>query len=238
LGSPLVVKGVGEDNANKKFVYAMNLHFAGSEESLIFTRGEKKEKWTSKKGEIKQVLLTPNGSVDGILLKDFSAVRFPPISSDQAKLLFPGTPVEVGGPTAENQIESSMILIPGRDWVFVAGDNHQHINVGVPPGMVRDTPDQIAELPPGAPAEAVLPTEKALKPVTKKGKIDTILRSPSGLADTLIFSDGTVAKLSPKVSPTVVDKLRKGDFVRVAGDGGRYPLGTALQASDITRQAS
>jgi hypothetical protein len=237
LGASLTVNGVGEESGGKKFVYAMNLHFTGNahDTPLIFTRGPDHEKWTFKKGEIKQVLLTPNGTVDGLLLKDLSAVRFAPIAPDQTKLFFPGTPIQVGGPTVENQMRTSMILITGRDWVFFADNSNHHTNVGVPPGMVRDTPDKIAELPPRAPASSAdaPPADLALKPMTKKGKIDAILRTPNGMADTLILSDGTMAKLSPKISPSLVSQLREGESVRVAGSGGHYPQGTALRADEI-----
>ena len=116
IGEPIRVDGVGTPLANQKFIEAMDV-LRPDQTSLISTRSGFGETWKSKIGTVRQVLLTPQGQVDGVLLTDRSAIRFYPVPGAQVSSLVPGTAVKAAGPQLANQLRTSLLLLTSKDRV-------------------------------------------------------------------------------------------------------------------------
>ncbi|WP_295984691.1 hypothetical protein [uncultured Variovorax sp.] len=77
-----------------------------------------------------------------------------------------------------------------------------------------------AQMPPPPPAGVVPPPPLAAAPeagMTTQGRVAQWLVNPNGEADGLLLADGTQVAFPPHLSASVMQMLRPGDTVRVAG---------------------
>jgi hypothetical protein len=242
IGQKIFVQGFGEGVPNGKVIYGMKITADGSSSQLITASGVNGEKWAEKQDKVKQALLTPNGEVDGVLLSDGSSVRFPPASLDQAKLLTKGTSVSAAGPEAQSQVRTPFLMVSKGQRVLYFPPTAQkagstpgtgpNSDFQGPPGMVPDNANEIAVKAPvwNPPAKDL----SALKPMNvAHAGVQALLRAPDGSVDKVVLGDGTVVTVPPNSTGVVPPSLKEGNAIAVMGKGGKYPLGTAIQAESI-----
>jgi hypothetical protein len=206
-GERIYVQGVGTINHDVKYIVAADLQ-GRNQQPIIEARGNSGEKWKDREGTVKQLLLTPGGEADGVLLTDDSAVRFDPVPTNRLTALRPGMPLKVAGPSVEDQLHAGLIYLPRAQRIV-------DLNVIRPPGPRVDA----------AGAAAV--------PLEDTSQIMTFLRAPRGEIETIVLADGTVVKIPPHLQ-YAASKLKAGQDVKVTGNGGRYLEGAAMTADSIS----
>jgi hypothetical protein len=206
-GERIYVQGVGTINNGTQYIEATNLQ-GPNQEPILLARGSAGETWKDREGNVKQLLLTPGGLADGVLLTDDSAVRFDPVPANRLTALKPGMPLKVAGPFVEDQLHAGLIYLPRAQRIV-------DLNVLRPPGPQTEE----------AGAAAV--------PLEDKSQVMTFLRTPGGEIETIVLADGAVVKIPPQLQ-YAASKLKAGQDVRVTGEGGKYLEGTAMIADSLS----
>lgn len=166
-------------------------------------------------GEVRLVLLNHHGEVDGFLLTDGTRVKFPPhMGAYLAAIAKPGQPVRVIGFT-------------GLPTQFGTAVEALSVTSAATGQTVIDQPPTAYAIPPHL-------SGVASQWLTVAGPVDRFLVNPEGSVDGLILASGEQVKLPPRAGYLVVNALRQGGSITVAGPGVRTGLGTALRASQIT----
>jgi hypothetical protein len=210
LGQPISAHGFGTMIGGSKVIHALNIERA-DHSSLIATREGPREPWGTKIGTFRQVLMTPDGQIDGVLLDDNSAIRFSPVTPDRLFLLSEGAQVEAAGPIVSNQVRANLVFLPQQQKIFdlqplrsFAVSKQQAGSVG-----------------------------RELNPLADMARVQTILRGPERQVETVVLGDGVTVRVPPNLQASVSPDLMVGDVVEVKGIGGAYPRGTGLEASSI-----
>jgi hypothetical protein len=220
LGEKVAVEGVGKKFEKGAFIDALGLENE-NRANLLSRRGEHGEYWRSKQGTIQQALVTPQGYVDGLLLTDQSVIRFPRARLDSLQpLLKQGTPVWVAGPTLLNETQTQRILLTQQN---------QMLDFTVPRSAGEAQPTGQVSLGEGASTS----TTASSLPLQDEAEVQTIVKGPTGEIDSLILADGVSVKIPPDQRNQLPANLKQGDLISVQGRGGKYPLGTAIEASSI-----
>jgi hypothetical protein len=216
LGEKISAQGTGLSFEDINFIRAMNVG-SSSVTSLLQPRGGK-GKWVSKTGVIRQVLLTPQGDIDGVLLKDNSAIRFPPSPSNRASILVPGVEISTAGAFIGDQIHTETILFSHQ-----SEKDKAVINFGADLRPVKS-------MNPNLNTEAPTQSTQVMTPMKVTSRVVTVLKTPGGQLDTLILKNGTTVKIPPERLLNLPTTVRPGDGVAISGRGGVYKQGTALEA--------
>ena len=164
-------------------------------------------------GRIASFVINPEGSVDGLMLKDSTLVRFPPHMGSKIVASFPvGAPVRLMGMRSAN------------------GDMRA-VQLSSPDGGVRlvDQPPS-PNGPPSVPAP-LEPRSAGLVKLKVSGEIARLTTAPHGEPDGVMLRDGTVIKLTPSGAQQFTDLLRPGTIVEAQGYGSQNQYGRALQAT-------
>lgn len=165
-------------------------------------------------GEVKLVLLNHHGEVDGFLLADGTRVKFPPhMGYYLASVAKPGQPVRAIGFTG----------LPTQFGTAVEALSVTSATTG----------QTVIDQPPAAYATPPYLGGIVTQWISVTGPVDRFLVNPEGSVDGLIMASGEQVKLPPRVGYLVVNALRQGGAITVAGPGVRTGLGTALRASQI-----
>jgi hypothetical protein len=165
---------------------------------------------SARDGTIQQVLLTPRGDIDGLLLGDGTAVRFPPHAVIDVTQLRAGSAVHV---------EGSRVADPDGATLF---DARVTIGASVVADAGRPPP------PPGDPRA----TEPALTSLTVHGRVTRVLANPDGVADAVVLDDGTMIHVGPGDALARAG-VAKGVELTATGLGGAYPTGRSIAADTV-----
>jgi hypothetical protein len=216
LGEKISVHGAGLSFGDGRFIRAFDVFANGRQ--LLVARSESGEKWMNKKGTVQQLLLTPQGDIDGVLLKDKAVIRFHPIPIDQAAKLKPGVRVATAGPAIRNQVRANTLIFPKDETVLSLGpESLVRGGILAPPGSEQEPP----------------PPNRSLTPLQDHAKIQVVLHTPRGDLDALVLSDGVTVKVPPHTRMILKSDVKAGDPVKISGRGGKYAVGTAIEADSI-----
>jgi hypothetical protein len=216
LGEKISASGTGLSFQDVNFIRAMTVANS-SQASLLEPRGGKGQ-WVDKSGVIQQLLLTPQGEIDGVLLKDNSAIRFPPASSYRADVLKPGVEIKTAGALVGGQIHAETILFPHE-----TEKDRAVMNFGADLRPVKSTNPTLNTTAP-------VQSTQILAPMKVVAPVKTVLRTPGGQLDTIVLKNGTTVKIPPERLLNMPISVKPGDGVSVSGRGGIYTQGTALEA--------
>jgi hypothetical protein len=216
LGDKITAQGTGLSIEDVSFVRAMNVGNS-SHSSLLQPRGGNGQ-WVNKSGVVQLLLLTPQGDVDGVLLKDGSAIRFSPSPSNRASILKPGVEISTAGALIGGQIHTETILFSHQ-----SEKDKTVINFSADLRPAQSSNPNLNTTPPVQSTQIMVPM-KVTSPVV------TVLKTPGGQLDTLILKNGTVVKIPPERLLNMPDSVRPGDGVAISGRGGVYKQGTAIEA--------
>lgn len=216
LGDKITVSGTGLSFEGVNYIRAMNVE-SSNQPSLLQPRGGTGE-WVSKSGTIQQTLLTPQGDVDGVLLKDNSAIRFPPSPSNRSYLLKPGTEIRTAGALIGGQIHTETILLPHeRD------KENAVMNFGADLRPVKSVNPTLNTTPP-------VQNTQVMAPMKVTSPVKTVLKTPGGQLDTLVLKNGVTVKIPPERQLNMPQSVKPGDGISVSGRGGVYKQGTSMEA--------
>ncbi|HHZ50709.1 hypothetical protein [Xanthomonas vasicola] len=168
-------------------------------------------------GTVERFMLTPNGDVDGLWLRDGTQVGFPPHLSTEVKAAVrAGDNVVVQGFRLGNlpvlQVSSIRSGRSGRE--------------------VVDRPPTFGAPPPPP------PTPGQLTPLQADGKIQRLVYGPAGEVNGALVSDGTVVRMPPHLALQFADLLRVGAPLSASGFGVATPDGRAIEATQLGRDRS
>lgn len=162
---------------------------------------------------VDRYLLTPQGHVEGLLLRDGSQLYITPRAADSlVHAIRPGDRIEVHG---RRRFGSSPIIQP--DVIVNVTKNTRYtvpsrLDLSLGPMELGD----------------------AMNQMTATGTIDLLLYdSLTGKIRGLLLSDGTQVRLPPDVSETFRQSLPLHAEVTVEGNGTRTPYGASLEALAI-----
>ena len=176
-------------------------------------------------GKFARYLISPDGDIDGIVLKSGAITRFPPDA-----LVSDTTPLQVGDAI---RIEGDAVngsTGPVLGHTSVMKGNTVIVRGDLPP---PPTPGEAGAAPrphhggKHGPKGARGPHEEGLRPMTVTGRIQGFSSDPRGRVDGIIFVDGTNARAGKKVRLEAL-ALKAGDTITVTGKGGNYPQGSSL----------
>lgn len=167
-------------------------------------------------GTVQQYLLTPHGEVDGLLLSDGTAVKFPKhLGASLTFIVKPGDPVAVIG-------FAGPVTPQGRGMKALTVTN-------------TTTKQVVVDQPP-----ASRPLRPELRGLTRaalnvSGTVTRFIVNPKGDVDGLILSGGEQVKFKPHRGAGLVGMLgqQSGAVVQVTGLGTRNAFGTVVAADSV-----
>ncbi len=236
-GDRLTVSGVGRKlGSGMKWLCATNLTAEEKSDSpLIMAANPADGQWTTIEDSVHQLLLAPDGQIDGLYLDHQGLVRFTPLPAEDLAVLKPGTQVRASGPRAFNQLRTQLVYLPSSQRIvyleqpFSAQANPSR-SFG-PPGLAPYNAEQIAERLP-----RVSPGQKAgrkLDSITEKGQIEMLVRNSAGALDAIVLTNGTTVETARVPDSELLSRLQMGQTISVQGPGGHYPQGNGLLAETI-----
>ena len=167
-------------------------------------------------GRVEQYLLTPHGEVEGLLLADGTAVRFPP----HLGVMLAST-VRSG-----DNVSSVGFLGPGTSY----GRALKALTItNTATGQtVVDQPPTSRPLPPHLRGLAQVP-------LSVSGTVSHFLTNPKGDVDGLVLATGEQVKFKPHHGALILTLLgRTGGAITASGYGARNAFGTVVAAESIT----
>ena len=182
-------------------------------------------------GRFARYLVSPDGEIDGIVLKNGTITRFPPDA-----LVSDTTPLQVGDAV---RIEGDAVngsTGPVLGHASVMKGNTVIVRGDLPPPSLAGELGTAPRPHHGgkhAPKGARSPRAESLRPMTVTGKIQGFSSDPHGRVDGILFVDGTNARAGKKVRLEAL-ALKAGDTITVTGKGGNYPQGSALHIETMT----
>ena len=181
---------------------------------------------TTRDGIVAQVLVSPRGDVDGLLLRDGSLVRFPPHTLTDASSLRVGMKVHVEGEAATNAgvltVFHAQLTADGRALTTEDAD---------PPHRRQHGPEGRGERGARGPREGD-EARPELSAVSAHGIVRTLLANPRNDVDGFILDDGTVVRAGPHAKLASLG-VAVGAAVTVEGRGGSYPQGRSIHAASL-----
>ena len=174
------------------------------------------------RGTVRQLLLTPRGEVDGLLLGDGTQVHFPPhLSTQIAYLARPGERVAVTG----RRVPPSG-LIEARDLKAEASglavtDNEAPRQRSSIESMNKD--DMILALQ-GRPNPA---------PAPLRAKVESRLFGPNGEVNGLLLEGGAILRVPPHLEASSLAAIQPGQTIAVRGREVVTPMGKVIAATQI-----
>ncbi len=167
-------------------------------------------------GTVTQYLLNPHGEVDGLLLTDGTAVKFPPhLGIALASRVKPGDGVTVVGFIGPTTPQGRAVKA-----LTITNTKTGETLVDQPPAR-RPLPPHLRGL--------------TLMPLTVGGTVLHFLVNPHGDVDGLVLNGGEQVKFKPHHGGVVLMALgRPGVAVTVTGFGTRNAFGTVVEATSIT----
>jgi hypothetical protein len=168
-------------------------------------------------GTVQQYLLTPHGEVEGLLLTDGTAVRFPPhLSTALTSTVKPSDVVTVAGFVVAATAEERAVKA-----LTITNTATGHTVTDQPPAS-RPLPPELRGL--------------TLTPLTVQGTVGHLIVNDHGEVDGLILRTGEEVKFRPHNGTTVVMLLgqQPGATVHASGYGTHNAFGTVVDADVLT----
>ena len=166
----------------------------------------------ARSGAVTQVLLTPHGDPDGLILRDGTLVRFPPHTVLEPSALRIGSEVHAEGEAAMSP--SGITLFDST----VEAANRRIVDAEAEPSPGTRPPP---------------PHERpALVPLSVAGKVRVLLSNREGVIDGFVLEDGSVVHAGPRAG---LSQLGVAPSVQVvaSGMGGSYDAGRSLRAETL-----
>lgn len=178
-----------------------------------------------KRGKVQQLLVSPRGEIDGLILTDGTEVKTPPhLSTQIAFAVKPGDNITVHGLHAA--------ALPLVQALSITNDatGRTVIDSGPPgPGPSPGVGPQGAPPPPGAPGAGRTPVALT----TVQGSVKMALHGPQGDVNGVLLEDGTILRLPPPEADRFSYLLQPGQTVAAAGVATVTALGKVLEAQQI-----
>jgi hypothetical protein len=160
-------------------------------------------------GTVAQLLINPNGDVDGLLLADGTQVQFPPhLSPNVIQITRPGDAVIVQGFRGYGVPVVHATVITNRK----TGQS------------VIDEPPQPGVAPPPA----------ALTALTARGAVTRMLYTDRGELNGVLLADRTVVRFPPPLGAQLQAMLHPGAVLSASGYGTQNGYGRALEATSLS----
>ena len=183
---------------------------------LLRPRAPDAERWALQDNRIRDLLKTPRGGIDGLMLQNRSIIRWSePIDAAIVAELKPGLRLRAAGPEIRGQLYPEVLIIEREG---AAGGSR--ILLAEKPQPEREP----------RPARTRLPVAE---PTRELGRISQILIAPGGRTEGLVLSDGTRVQISPDREKDTPTDLRLGETVQINGCAtGKAPK-RAIRAAEI-----
>lgn len=161
-------------------------------------------------GRVSQMLINPNGDVDGFLLEDGTQVQFPPhLSAALVQRVTVGAKVSVQGFRAYNVPVFHALLITNR---------------ATSATIVDQPPDPSVPAPPPQP----------LTTLQASGSVSKLLYTDRGDLNGVLLADSTIVHFPPHIGMQIQTTLRTGDSLSASGYGTQNRFGRSLEATTLT----
>ena len=220
-GETLTVSGVGRAFTSSAawplslWIQAMEIQNAQGV-ALLRPRAPDAERWAIQDNRIRDVLRTPRGGIDGLMLQNRAVIRWSePLDANIVALLKPGFRLRAAGPEIRGQLFPEVLIVEN-------------------PGATSGSRILLAEKSRSKPEPESVPTRLPVaEPTRELGRISQILIAPGGRTEGLILSDGTRVQIAPEREKDTPTDLSIGETVRIEGCAtGRAPR-RAIRAAEI-----
>jgi hypothetical protein len=161
-------------------------------------------------GTVTQLLINPNGDVDGLLLADGTQVQFPPhLSPNLIQITHPGDAVVVRGFRGYGVPVVHATVITNR------ASGHSVIDEPPQPGVAPPPP-------------------AALTALTARGAVTRMLYTDRGDMNGVLLADRTVVRFPPPFGAQLQSMLHPGAVLSASGYGTQNGYGRALEATSLS----
>ncbi len=165
-------------------------------------------------GTVERFMLTPNGEVEGLWLRDGTQIGFAPHRSDELQAA-----VRRGDTVSVQGYRLGDLPVLRASSIRSTRSKRE----------VVDRPPLAGDMPPPPPPPA------ALTPLTADGRIERLVYGPGGETNGALLSDGTVVRMPPHLALQLGDLLRTGAPLSVRGFGVATAAGRSIEATEVGR---